>query len=48
VKCSEEAVAFVKPDLYEVQFNVDGLMIAGRGNSKAKPQRHKSVGELFK
>jgi enterochelin esterase family protein len=27
------------PDLYEVQFDVDGLMIADPGNSMPKPQR---------
>jgi hypothetical protein len=27
------------PDLYEAQFNVDGLMIADPGSSMPKPQR---------
>jgi enterochelin esterase family protein len=29
----------LNPDLYEVQFDVDGLMIAEPGKSMAKPQR---------
>jgi enterochelin esterase-like enzyme len=29
----------LKPDLYEVQFNVDGLLIADPGSSMPKPQR---------
>jgi hypothetical protein len=36
------------PDLYEVQLDVDGLMIADPGNSMAKPQRVHSSGPVFR